>query len=180
MHHKTAIHSILLVLATLVTFFWVSDPTLSPFALQVSALLLLTLLISRRLLNPPSFKLAESTIATITILLIVGTTGGLASPLFFLNYLLLFSLSLLLEPVLPLILGAALVTFYLLGTITTESGWRAVELLAFPFMTPLAYLLGIMYQKIKNQKLQLQRLSEKVEDLEEELVEEELKNNSVN
>ena len=175
MHHKVAIHSLILLTATFCTFLWVSDSTLSLYALQVSAILLLTLLISKRLLKTPSFKLAESTIATITILLIVGTTGGIHSPLFFLNYLLLFSLSILLEPILPIILSGAIIVFYLLLTPLNEFGPQVAELFAFPLMTPLSYLLGSLYQKVKNQRLQLQKLSEKVEELEEEIVEEEIK-----
>lgn len=174
MHHKITMHSLILLTATLLTFLWVSDPTLSPYALQVSAVLLLTLLACKHVLKPVSFKLAESTIATITILLIVGTTGGIRSPLFFLNYLLLFSLSLLLEPIIPIILSGAIMAFYLLLTLPDGTSLQLVQLLAFPLMTPLSYLFGKLYQKVNNQNIQLHKLSEKVEELEEEIVEEEI------
>jgi hypothetical protein len=175
MHHKTAIHVIIQLVATILTFLWVNNPSLSPYALQVSALMLLFLVLCKHILKAPSFKLAESVVATITILMLVGTTGAIRSPLFFLNYLLLFCLSLLIEPILPIILSGAFITFYLLLTSPDQMGIRITELIAFPLMTPLAYFLGSFYQKVKNQRLQLQKLSQKVEELEEEVVEDEIK-----
>lgn len=175
MNKKALIHSVVLVAAVVLAFFWVSDKTLDYYSLQLTAALLITLILTHHLLKPATFKLVESTVSTIAVLLVTTATGGAASPLFFLNYLLLFELSLLLEPVIPVVLSVMLMAFYFY-THEIERSWPTLFILfAFPLMTPLAYFLGQLYKKVKNQKKEIQGLERKVEELEEELVEEELK-----
>ncbi|OGG22224.1 hypothetical protein A3D03_04715 [Candidatus Gottesmanbacteria bacterium RIFCSPHIGHO2_02_FULL_40_13] len=191
---KTVQHSLILLLAIAVIFFWQENTTLSYYSLQLSGVLLLTLIVSHHLLKPKSFKLVESTISTMAVLLITSSTGGVNSPLFFLNFLLLFELSLLLEPLIPLFLSGILLVFYLL--LSSSQNYLAwLELLAFPLMTPLAIFTGQIYinqaqlsqkvqnqkinqtqlsQKVQNQKKEIHNLSDKIENLEEEIVEEEL------
>lgn len=108
------------------------------------------------------------------VLLIVSSTGGLNSPLFFLNFLLLFELSLLLEPLIPLFLSGILLVFYLMLTPYSPNYLALLELLAFPLMTPLSIFTGQIYIKVQNQKKEIRNLSDKIENLEEEIVEEEL------
>jgi len=105
-HKKRIIlHTFIIFVAVFITYFWVTDEYLKDASLQLTAVLMLTLIFTRHLLKPPSFKLAESTISTMTVLLVTTATGGITSPLFFLNYFLLFELSLLLEPQIPLLLS---------------------------------------------------------------------------
>lgn len=174
MRNKPAIHTLILAAAVTVIFFWVVNEKLSNYSLQLSGLLLLTLVISHHLLKPVSFKLVESTVSTMAVLLVTQATGGIASPLFFLNYFLLFELSLLLEPVIPMVLSVFLIFFYFFTNDMNTSPFLITALLAFPCMTPLAYYFGKIYQKELNQKKEIHNLSRKVEVLEEELVEEEL------
>lgn len=171
---KVVLHTLILIAATFITFLWVSDEKLSYFSLQLSAILLLTLIFTHKILKPVTFHLVESTISTIVILLIVRATGGITSPLFFLNYFLLFELSLLLEPVIPILLSASFILFYFLTSESNISPLQWLALTAFPFMTPLAYFSGRIYQKEENQKKEIKGLEKKIEKLEEELVEEEI------
>jgi hypothetical protein len=177
MQKKVIIHSLVITLSTVIIFFFVTDESLSYFSLQLTGLLLLTLLLSHKLLKPASFRLAESTISTMSVLLVCSGTGGISSPLFFLNYLLLFELSVLLEPVIPLVLSACFAVFYFLTD--PNQGINPIHLLefaAFPLMTPMAMILGSLYRKVRNQKKEIKQLSEKMKKLEDELVEEELIN----
>ena len=82
-------------------------------------------------------------------------------------------MSLLLEPLIPISLAFILLVFYLLTSDVTTT-FRFMELISFPFMTPLAYFFGKIYQKEENQKKEIRNLSNKVEELEEELAKEEL------
>ena len=172
---KVFIHALVLGSAVVLTLFWVIDEKLSLFSLQLSAALLLVLVISHHILKPASFKLVESTVSTMAILLVTQATGGIASPLFFLNYFLLFELYLLLESIIPMILSIFLIFFYFLSNDVTSSPFLITALLAFPVMTPLAYYFGKIYNKEENQKKEIRNLAGKIEKLEEELVEEELK-----
>ncbi|MBI3379538.1 hypothetical protein HY029_02145 [Candidatus Gottesmanbacteria bacterium] len=172
---KTTLHSIVLGAAVVITFFWVINDKLSLYSLQLSGLLLLTLVITHRILKPTSFKLVESTVSTMAVLLVTQATGGIGSPLFFLNYFLLFELSLLLEAVIPMVLSVFLIFFYFFTNEVTQTPFLITALLAFPCMTPLAYYFGKIYNKEENQKRELKSLNRKIVSLEEELVEEEIK-----
>lgn len=174
---KAVQHSLILFLAIVVIFLWQENSTLSYYSLQLSGVLLLTLVISHHILKPKSFKLVESTISTMAVLLIISSTGGLTSPLFFLNFLLLFELSLLLEPLIPLFLSGILIIYFMLLTSSYPNHLVWLELLAFPLMTPLAIFTGQIYIKLQNQKKEIKNLSDKIETLEEEMVEEELNKN---
>lgn len=169
------LHSLILIGAICLLFFWVTDEQLAVYSLQLTAILLLTLLVSHRFLRLNHFKMLESVISTIAVLLVVGSTGGVASPFFFLNYFLLFELSLILEPLVPLILAGTIILFYFTTSETGTTLLQMAELLAFPCMTPLAYFFGKIYRKEENQKREIKNLNKKIEKLEEELVEEEIK-----
>lgn len=171
---KAVQHSVILFLAIVVIFLWQENANLNYYSLQLSGILLLTLIISHHVLKPKSFKLVESTVSTMAVLLIVSSTGGLNSPLFFLNFLLLFELSLLLEPLIPLFLSGILLVFYLMLAPYSQNYLAWLGLLAFPLMTPLSIFTGQIYIKVQNQKKEIKNLSDKIENLEEEIVEEEL------
>jgi len=171
---RVAVHLTILTIAVFITFLWMSDEILAHYSLQLTALLILALIFSHRLHRPSQFRLVESVVSTIAVLLLTSATGGIASPLFFLNHFLLFELSLLLEPIIPIFLSFMLITYYLFAH-QVGAGSSLIPLLAFPFLTPLAYFFGKVYQKSKNQHKELLTLSHKVEELKEELVEEEMK-----
>jgi hypothetical protein len=118
--------------------------------------------------------MVESVVSTIAVILITTATGGISSPFFFLNHFLLIELSLLLEPQVPIILSLGLIIFYLYSRQTDQSPMAFIALLSFPIMTPLAYYFGKIYRKEENQKRELKNLKAKVEELEDEVVEEEL------
>lgn len=173
MPRKALIHVTILSLATLITYLWVTDKTLAHYSLQLTGILMLSFIISLHLHRPSQFRLVESVVSTMAVLLICTATGGINSPLFFLNHFLLFELSLLLTPIVPIFLSFILITFYLfayqIGTHT-----NLLPLLSFPFLTPLAYIFGKLYQKSKNQHKELRNLNQKIVSLEDELVVNEL------
>jgi hypothetical protein len=175
MSRKILIHSAILTISVIIIFFFVTDDKLPFFSLQLTGILLLTLLISHKILKPESFKLAESTVSTMAVLLVCTSTGGLISPLFFLNYLILFELSVLLEPFIPLLLSVCFGIFYFLTSSPEINTLNYVQLAAFPMMTPLAIILGDLYLKTKNQKKEIKVLSERIKNLKDELVAAEIK-----
>lgn len=170
MDRKSAIHSIVLLLVTFFTFIWASNEILFKLSLQLTAILLILLIIGHHILKTQYFKLLESIISTTAVLLVTAATGGVSSPLFFLNYFLLFELSFILEPVIPLILSVGLVTFYFFLSNPADTPLLFAMILAFPFMTPLAFLFGEVYHKEENQKKEIKHLAKKVEELKEEVL----------
>ena len=162
MKYQPVWHSLLLLFAIFLTFLWVNDEILANYSLQLTAFLLLAVLLIRHLHRSSAYKLAESTVSTISVLLITSATGGLSSPLFFLNHLLLFELSFLLEPSIPITLSIGLMVFYLYSHQVGGSPTQLLILFSFPVMTPLAYFFGKLYLKEENQKKEIRNLSQKL------------------
>ncbi len=100
-----------------------------------------------------------TTISTLTVLL----TGGIASPLFFIFYFLLFSLSFLYGIGACLVASVAIVVYFgvaaILG-INQFSPSSYLALLSLALMTPFTSILAFQQNKIASQQSQLHDLSE--------------------
>jgi len=177
MAKKILVHILILLMSVLLTYFWINDQILTLYSLQLTAFLLLSLIASHHLHKPSQFRLVESTVSTICVLLVTSSTGGVRSPLFFLNFILLFELALLLEPTVSLALSGGLFLFYLYTHQVGSSPLFLAALLSFPFMTPLAYFFGKFYFRQVNQKKEIRNLYKEIRELKEELVEDEMKLN---
>lgn len=154
---KEIVHSLLLIISIVLSFL-IAKTNLAQYDLQIAAFLFVVLFLAKRFLSTRS-RLIESIIFTLVVLIIVNTTGGLASPFFFLIYFLLFSLSLLLEPIISIITTLTLVTVFLL-TIPENQGLSSLlPLFSLAFLTPFALYLGKEHiesqkSKVKSQKMQ--------------------------
>src|SRR3989344_5008510 len=107
---KEIIHSLLLIFTIALTFVF-PKTNLSQFDLQISAGLFITLFLAKRLFisNTIYSRLIESVVFTFIVVATVNVTGGTASPFFFLVYFLLFSLTLILEPVISITTTVSLI-----------------------------------------------------------------------
>lgn len=137
-----------MLIATLALSFLFSKTPLSQYDLQIGALLFIVLFAAQRVLKIKS-RLLESVVYTFIIMLIVNSSGGIASPFFFLIYFLLFSLSLLLEPIIPITVTLALIVFFLLSLPENQSLKNLIPVFSLAFLTPFALFLGEEYVKIK-------------------------------
>lgn len=146
---QSAFHSLFLILALFLTFIWINTETLANYSLQLTAGLVIFLIISNKVFQNESFKLVESLVSTISVVLITSATGGLSSPFFFLNYFLLFELSLLLEPFASVSLSLGLITLYLFSNQAGPAATHLIILLSLLFMTPLAFFIGQIYERFK-------------------------------
>ena len=150
MSKSTLNHSIILLISLLLAFVWLTNPNLADYSLQLTAFLVVFLVFSRKVFGTSSFLILESVISTLAIVLLTASTGGLSSPFFFLNYFLLFELSLLLEPNISVILTLGLMVFYLFSYQVGGSLYNLVYLFSFIFMTPLAFITGNAYRMMNN------------------------------
>jgi len=151
MLRTATVHSLILLAALFLTLLWVNNPLLADYSLQLTAALVIFMVLSHKIFKT-SFILTESIISAISVVLIVSATGGFSSPFFFLNYFLLFELSLLLEQEITVSATLALMVFYLYSHQLGSNMNNLVILISFIFMTPLAYLTGNIYQRLKFQK----------------------------
>lgn len=167
---KLSLHCFFLLSTVLFCIFWKEIDKLSYYSLQLASVLIILLFLSKKIMSLENFRILESIVSTVSVILIVSGTGNLTSPLFFLNFFLLFELSLLLEPIIPLFLSFLLIIFYIFTSTTGDSLDSFLVLLSFPVMTPLALFFGNFYLKNKRQKIELARLQNKVSEMDEELV----------
>ena len=160
------LHTSLLVLASAGVFLWLSAPSLTPYTLQLVAILVLLYLASHYLKShrPSWFHRStitlDLTIMTSMILLLVSETSGLASPFFFLCYFLLFGVAMLYEIEATLVLTGVFILFFLFlpGTDLSDLAHLS-ELVALVMITPLAIFTGHQYENTLHAKVQSDQLS---------------------
>ena len=157
---KEIIHSLILVFTIVLTFIF-PKTSLADYELQITAGLFVILYLAKKIFMPESSqsRLIESVIFTLVILGIINSTGGLSSPFFFLSYFLLFSLSLLLEPIISITTTLTLIIFFLFSLPANQSFPTLLPIISLAFITPFALYLGqehieVQKSKVKSQKLQ--------------------------
>ncbi len=156
-------HSVLLLSATFIAFIW-SASFLSEYATQAIALLFTIFLIKQMVekrLSTRQESVIDSVVLTLLTLVAISSTGGLSSPLFFLVYFLLFVLSLLLTPTIPLILSFALIVYFLFSSEINQTS-QLIPLFSFPLITPLAVYFGKEHKKTIYQKHDILHLKESI------------------
>lgn len=154
------IHSLFLLSAIVLTWFWTSNPALSLYNLQLIAIFVIFYFLSHFLAkSAPLTSTIDAIIFTIVILLLITSTGGLSSPLFFLIYFLLFAVSLLFEPTITLTLTAALVVFFL-KAVFSLTGF--IQLFSIILILPLAIFVGRQYLKVLEAKEEIKILEKTI------------------
>ncbi|PIS15527.1 hypothetical protein COT62_03225 [Candidatus Roizmanbacteria bacterium CG09_land_8_20_14_0_10_41_9] len=162
------VHSIILIL-TITASFLFSKTSLVTYDIQIFALLFILLFIGRRIsLNGPFSRLLESIVFTAIIIITINTTGQTESPFFFLIYFLLFSLSLLLEPVISITTTIALVVCFLLTLPEGQNLTRLLPIFSLAFLTPFALFMGQEYIKSQKAKVKIQKLRTTLSNKEED------------
>jgi len=158
---KEIIHSIILIIAIALTFLY-PKTSLAQYDLQFCALLFIVLFLAKRFVpKKEASKLLESVIFTLIVLSIVNTTGSTASPFFFLVYFLLFSLALLLEPIISITASLTLIIFFLINLPEEQNLKNLLPIFSLAFLTPFALFLGQEFLQIQKLKSENQKLEEK-------------------
>ncbi len=154
---KELSHGVILVIVVALAFLF-PQSALSQYDLQIYALLFITLFIGKRFLA--AGKLLDSVIFTFVILSLINSTGGPLSPYFFLAYFLLFSISLLLEPVVSIPLTIATVTFFVIFFPERSGLQGMLPIFSLAFLMPFSLFMGREYERnmvLKNKNAALQK-----------------------
>ncbi len=152
---KEIIHSLILIISIIIAFIF-PKTNLSQYEVQITSFLFIILYIVKKM--SLKTKLIESVIFTLIIIGIVTSTGLTQSPFFFLIYFLLFSLSLLLDPVISITTSITLIILFIITLPENQSFKNLIPVFSLAFITPFALFLGKQYfenekLKIKNQKI---------------------------
>jgi len=115
----------------------------------------------------------DAAIFTMVILLMVISTGGLNSPLFFLIYFLMFGLALLFEPIITLSLTVAMVLFFLFSPTKQEPINELLQLFSLILITPVALFFGKQYLRVLKDEEKIKILKEEEQIMETTIEKEE-------
>ena len=151
---KEIVHALILIFAIVLTFIF-PKTNLANYDLQITAILFIILYSVKRFIVSKDIysRLIESVIFTLIIMGIVNSTGGLNSPFFFLVYFLLFSLSLILEPIISITTTVTLIIFFLLNLPANQDFKTLLPIISLAFITPFAMFMG--QEKMNNEKLKI-------------------------
>jgi len=183
---KFLLHSLFLLLAVVVAFFWTNSPTLSLYTLQLIAIFILLFFANHFFFRRqkksdqkaktliPRFNLSiDAIVFTMVVMLLVYSTGGLTSPLFFLVYFLMFGLALLFEPLVTISLATAIILLFLITPTTQEPLTEVLQLFSLILITPLALFFGSQYLKLLESEEKIKILRQEGKILEEQIKKEE-------
>lgn len=149
---KEIVHALILIFTIVLTFIF-PKTNLAQYDLQISAFLFILLYLTKKFIISKNIysRLIESVVFTLIIMGIINSTGGLSSPFFFLIHFLLFSLSLILEPIISITTTVTLIIFFLINLPPNQNFNTLMPIISLAFITPFAMFLG--QEKIESDKL---------------------------
>jgi len=181
------VHSLFLISAVGLTFFWVNDPNLSLYTLQLIAVFILLYFLTNWLnrrkdtqgvkastlpAGRQALRWNTTIIFTMVVMLLVISTGAIISPLFFLIYFLLFGLALTLEPQIVITFTLGLIVFFYINNPEATND-QLIPLLSLILITPLALFFGRQYLQLMQQKGEIKILKIKEQQAKHNITEEE-------
>jgi hypothetical protein len=157
----------ILAVITVVIAFLISVSPLSNYGLQVAALTMIvyvgvSFLIRKHILSVDLKVTLDVLVFSLTISLLIFTTGGFTSPVFFLSYFLLFGVALFSSPITATAITA---TFALLFIVAPKADfWMdLLQIGSLLAIAPLSVLFGKQYLKVLQDKKIITGLSQKVQ-----------------
>lgn len=156
-----------LAIVTVVIAFLISISPLSSYGLQIAALTMIvyvgvSFLIRKHILSIDLKVTLDVLVLSLTVSLLIFTTGGFTSPVFFLSYLLLFGVTLFSSPITA---TAITVTFALLFIVAPKADfWMdLLQIGSLLAIAPLSVVFGKQYLKVLQDKKIITGLSQKVQ-----------------
>ncbi len=162
-------HAVVLILSFLLVFIW-KQTLLSDFTVQALGILVLIYMVIsfiRRKRNPHAEQFSSSSdifILNTAILLIIGITGNIYSPLFFLLYFLGFGITFIFEPVSVFIFAIGTIAVFMPEAIKNGSIESYVRLGSVLLISPLAYFFGREYQDRDTEEQVIESMEERTKE----------------
>jgi hypothetical protein len=164
--YSKILKSALLSLTIIIVSLWASNPQLSTYNLQLTgALTILYFAFKVIFRHTTKSTLFPDTLILISIsLLLVFSSGGLDSPIFFILDLLIFTIALLLAPYQAAVASFLLVSIFLFQHYQNLSSSGIIDLISLVLITPLAIILSNSYLKYLESEGKISVLREAIKD----------------
>jgi len=169
---KTLIHSAITAFALGLSYFIAKTP-ISEYSLQISGIIvaiymMVSFLTRKKFLNPTSRVVFDIFVFSFAVSLLLFTTGGFTSPIFFLTYFLLFGIALISAPATSIV--AALV-FAILFFLTPRADFWAeiLQIVSLLAIAPISAMFGRQYIEILKNEQKIQVLKSVGQDFIEEI-----------
>ena len=174
MRLPSAVETVLLILAVFFPFFWYNQSYMSKFSLQLVALLVLIFVFHNQLTkkkqNSDPVQMYQNiiniSIVTILTIILILSTGGAGSMLFWLLNFLLFFVAVFFRPGVGLTLSLAVGTAFLLNEPQLSTG-QIFNLVSLLLMAPLASFFSTQYRRLIMAKKEIEVLSNQANSLEQ-------------
>lgn len=158
------IRALILSISIILVFLWTSVPTLNQYNLQLTGALVI-LYFGSRLIFRRSNSFFFSTLVFVSIaLLLIFSTGGINSPIFFVLDFLLFAIALLISPNSAAVASAVLVFILIYQNYTKISSSAIIDILSLILITPLAIIFSKTYLKNLASEGKITILKEAIKD----------------
>lgn len=164
-------YAIFLIISILVIWFWSMSPSLNIYNLQLTGALTLVYFVSKMFSRPTNRRKSDivSTVILNSIcLLLIFSTGGVVSPLFFLLDFLLITIALLFEPGQAAVASVVLASLFYWqnhDSLTTE---KIVNIISLLLMSPIAIIFSKNYLENLKSQGRIQILEEVIKEEEAE------------
>lgn len=166
---RVTTHTAFLIVSILFTWLWTSTPGLNLYDLQLTGVLTLVYFAFKffsRSSDQKNISFPSTLILNTICLLLVFSTGGITSPLFFLLNLLFFALALLFEPRQAVIASGFIVFIFLFQNYASLDTLKIINLVSLVLMTPVAVIFSRNYLEILQAKGRINILEKVIEKTE--------------
>jgi len=157
----------ILAVITVVVSFLISVSPLANYGLQIAALTMIiyvgvSFLIRKHILLPDLKVTIDILVLSLTVTLLIFTTGGFASPVFFLSYFLLFGVALFSSTITATTITATFALLFLVAP--KQDFWMdLLQIASLLAIAPLSVLFGKQYLRVLLDKKMITGLSQKVQ-----------------
>lgn len=157
--------ALILITSILAVSVWTSTPTLNGYNLQLTGALILAYFVSRILFREVKRSLFFATVVMVSIvLLLVFSSGGINSPIFFILDFLLFAIALLIAPYQAITTSLLLITIFLWQNNQNLTSPVIINIISLALMTPLAIVFGKNYVRFLESEGKITVLQEAIKD----------------
>ena len=159
------VRTLLLSLSIIFVFAWTSSPALNIYNLQLTGALILLYFVSRIIFRSVARSFYVATIVLICIvLLLIFSSGGISSPIFFILDFLLFAIALLLAPYQAAVASVILISIFIFQNHSSLNTSIIVNLLSLVLITPLAVVFSKNYLQNLQSEGKITLLKEAIKD----------------